>query len=128
MKILAIDYGEKRIGVAIGVNGVIETLPEIDTDKTVFDDIKKISREETVELILVGISEGETAKKTKKFAQRLFSIVELPVEFVDETLTTWDARGVAGVINKKNRPVDSISAALILERYFLKNRKEVADV
>ncbi len=130
MKILSLDYGEKRIGAAIGLSGVINTLPVI--TGTELESIKKIQDvcvEEKINLVLLGISEGKTAQKTKKFAQKLSGIVKLPVELVDETLTTWEAKEIISSQGERvKKPVDSISAALILERFLLLKRKEVVNV
>ena len=130
MKILSLDYGEKRTGVAIGVSGVVETLPIITgTTLESINKIRAICVEEDINLILLGISERKTAQKTKKFAQRLSSIVKLPIELVDETLTTWEAKKIVLAQKEKvNKPVDSISAALILDRFLLSKRKGVASV
>jgi putative holliday junction resolvase len=122
MKMLAIDYGEKRIGLAVAYGEIIETLPEIlSVDPELFAKISLTCQQEEIEIILLGISEGSTAIKTKKFAERLSDIVKLPIEFVDETLTTWEAKKVLGQ-RGKNRPVDSVSAALILKRFIIKKK------
>jgi putative Holliday junction resolvase len=130
-KILGVDYGEKRLGIALGVNGIIETLPEIqvlpkekDSERLLTEKIKNICRQEEVGLILLGLSEGRTAERTRKFAKRLRKIVKLPVRLVDETLTTWESKKIAREIGKTKRfkrdHFDSIAAALLLKNFFEK--------
>jgi len=123
MKILALDYGEKRIGLAVSCGGVIETMPELSSaDSKLFSKIDQICQQEEAEIVLLGVSEGVTAAKTRRFAEKLSDIVKLPIEFTDETLTTWEAKKILGQKGKLNRAVDSISAALILERFIIKKK------
>jgi putative Holliday junction resolvase len=135
-KILSLDYGEKRLGVALGINGIVETLPEIqvvkdskDPERLVMVKIKDICRQEGVKLILLGLSEGRTAQKTKEFAKRLRKIVKLPVRLADETLTTWESKKIARRIGKTKRfekdHFDSIAAALLLKNFFEKEEVNV---
>lgn len=124
------DYGERRTGIAVGLRKVVETRPVIKgKDSEVIEEVKRLCRKEGVEMIVIGLSEGKMARKTKKFAKRLVNIVELPVRFVDETLTSWEA-GKLGKYLKKTRgkPVDSLAAAYILERFFAKEREEEVNV
>lgn len=129
LKILALDYGERRLGVALGIDGVVETLPEIEIcrndrgfKKKSIERIKEICQQEGVGLIILGISEGKTAKQTQKFAKSLKMIVKLPIRLVDETLTTWESRMIARKLGKTERfkkdHFDSIAAAILLKRFF----------
>lgn len=116
MKVLALDYGKRKTGVAVGFRGVIETRPLIKAqgDKLLAA-IKQRVEEEGVELVVVGVSEGKQGEESRRFAKHLAKIVKLPVKLVDETLTTHEAREKKG---GKRKEVDSVAAALILERFF----------
>ncbi len=119
MKVLGIDYGRKRIGVAVGIDGVIETRPVIETDKAKrVSAIRKICDQEGVGRLIVGVSEGKAAQEARRFAKMLSDVLKLSVELIDETLTTREAE----ILKKKSRRegLDSVAAAILLERFWLK--------
>lgn len=123
MKILGIDFGTKKIGIATATTTFAEVYGVI-RFKTMDEAIKKIKRvveDEKVEKIVIGISEGEMAKKTKSFGERLEKLIQLPIIFQDETLSTHDAQKLsieAGIKRKKRRQLeDTYSAVLILQHY-----------
>ncbi len=128
MKILGIDYGEKRIGLAVSEGEIARSLTVLQKSKIPArggsawgGKIKELCDKEGVTKIVIGISEGRTAEKTREFGQELQKITNLPVEFFDETLTTQEAirkMVEAGTSRKKRREFsDAISAALILQGY-----------
>lgn len=122
MKILGIDYGEKRIGLAVSGGEIARPLMVIPVKNSkVGGRIKKICEREDISKIVIGISEGRTAEKTREFGHELQKATGLPVEFFDETLTTQEAirkMVEAGTSRKKRKEfVDAISAALILQGY-----------
>jgi len=125
MKLLALDYGERRTGTAFGLKGVIETGPVIEAEKDeLISELEKVCRAEAIDLVLIGLSEGVMAQKTRKFAKKLVNAVKLPVEFIDETLTSWEAERLKEDLAKpKGVPVDSLAAALVLKRYYQKGRR-----
>jgi putative Holliday junction resolvase len=123
MKILGIDFGTKKIGLATATTTFAEVYGVI-RFKTMDEAIKKIKRvveDEKIEKIVIGISEGETAKKTKSFGEKLDKLMQLPIIFQDETLSTKDAQRLsieAGIKRKKRRQLeDAYSAVLILQQY-----------
>lgn len=127
MKILGIDFGTKKIGLATAVTALAEVYGVI-RFRTTDDAIKKIKKvvdDEKIEKIVIGISEGEMAKQTKEFSEKLKETVSLPLEFQDETLSTKDAQRMAidaGVKRKKRREYeDAFAAALILQQYLDEN-------
>jgi len=123
MKILGIDFGTKKIGMAIATTPLAEVYGVIRFKKVeeALNMIKKVVEEENIEKIVIGLSEGETAKKTKDFGKKLEERSSLPVIFQDETLSTKDAQRLsieAGVNRKKRQQLeDAYSAALILQSY-----------
>src|SRR4051812_7325788 len=97
--ILAIDYGEKRIGVAIAQ--VIARLPRplatLPNSETLLNDIRTIVAQEDVGLVVVGLPRGmdggytAQTEKAETFAKLLQTALTVPVELADETLTSVDA-------------------------------------
>ena len=119
MILLGIDYGRKRIGLALAVNNIVEPRKSIvwreKKKEELFLKIKEICSQEKVEKIVVGLSHGKMGQETRRFVDELKKIVGLPVELVDETLTSWQAEKMVGWRHKNK--IDAVAAALILERY-----------
>lgn len=131
MKILAVDPGEVRIGLAISdPTGTIASplliLKHEARDKDV-DRIAAIAKEQRAEMIVVGQSLTEhgrptrTGRKAAQLADGLRGTTGLEVELVEESFTTQDvrlARLESGVRKKKRRePADAEAAARILQIY-----------
>lgn len=119
MRILAIDYGKRKIGLALATNSIAEPYKVIryESEEEVLEKIEKIVKAEKVEKIVIGISEGKMAEEARSFGKKLNS----PVVFQDETLTTQQAQELsikAGIKRKKRKSLeDAYSAALILQAY-----------
>jgi putative holliday junction resolvase len=142
LKILAIDYGRARIGLAIaeslqGVAQPLGTLARINRNEDMRR-LRELVRDHAVTLILVGLplrldgSHGDMAEETERFAQRLRKQVGVAVEMADERLTSWEAerlleeefgrksKQIDGAIKKKDVEkftVDSVAATIILREY-----------
>ena len=120
MNILGIDYGLKRIGLAISVSGVIAPLEVIKNDTKTLIQIKKVIKDYRVEKIYIGISEGQVAKKTLDFVKHLKTVIKLPIETVEEAVSTIEASAI--YLTNKNKKsnykksIDSVAAAVILRR------------
>lgn len=123
--ILAIDYGEKRVGVAIA--HVVARLPRplttLANTETLLNDISELIRQEHVGLVVVGLPrsmDGGYSAQThaaENFAGHLASVIPVPIELADETLTSVDAENsLAGQPHAKG-DIDARAASLILERY-----------
>jgi putative Holliday junction resolvase len=121
MVLLGIDYGEKNLGLAIASGPLAEPLESLKRDKKIFEKINQISGRLGIDLIVVGISEGEMAEKTKLFSFELSRKLNLPIEFQDETLSTRLAIQMLreGRAKKKKRrgPPHAYAAAIILQEY-----------
>ncbi len=117
MKMLGIDFGKKKIGLAIFNGFLVEPLMVIRDKKRILD----ICQEEKIEKIVLGIPEGKMVQKIKKFKGWLEQKTGLPVDFQDETLTSKEAVAKMKEIGRKIKEEDAISAALILEAYLEKN-------
>ena len=128
--LIGFDFGERRIGVAVGETGtgIANPLGAIDApaNDARFREIEKLVHEWRPAAFVVGRprhqddSEHAVAKLAEKFARRLEARYGVPVKFVDETLTSADAE--ATLRSTRTRPgkksdVDALAAALILQSY-----------
>ncbi len=133
VRILAIDYGRVRVGMAVAheTAGIPRPLPVVHLDTGFWAMLRDVVSQWEVGRIVVGLplikggEEGEMAVEAREFAQRVQRETQLPVELWDEGLTTWEAKGVLrgrGVSERRQKGKrDSVAAALLLERY-LKTR------
>lgn len=123
MKILGIDYGKKKIGLAFGETESKLAQPlkviRFKSDKEAVEKVFKISQLTQVSQVVIGMSEGRMAKETGKFANDLKKKLHIPIKFQDETLSTKEAQSLsieAGIKrNKRRRMEDAYSATLILQ-------------
>ena len=127
MRILGLDVGEKRIGVAISdpTNTIAQPFEVIERDGGEFSHISSIVKENDVGEIVVGYpknmdgSAGPMAKKIEEFAGKISELVDVPVVFIDERLSTVEAERImisADVSRKKRKKsIDKVAAAIILE-------------
>lgn len=129
MRILAIDFGLSRIGLAINLEKIAEPLMVISNSPNVVSKIAEICQKNKIEKIVIGLTEGQLAKVTKEFAGKLFLSCQIPFEFQDETLTSKGAlaRMISSGKGKKVRRVmeDAFAAACILEEYLEERRRNV---
>lgn len=130
-KIMGIDYGDARTGVAISdllcsIVGSTTVVPSRNTEKAIVD-IVWLCKENSVGHIIVGLprnmdgSEGPRAVLCREFAQRLEAATGLPVTMWDERRTTVEAHNILSQHNyhgqKRKNTVDAVAASLILEGY-----------
>jgi putative Holliday junction resolvase len=130
--IMAFDFGEKRIGVAIGETMLkaahaLTTIAS-ETNDARFTEIGKLIAEWRPSLLIVGLpthldgAEHALTQLSKKFAQRLEGRFNLPVIMVDERLSSAEAAQTlseAGVKAKQQKiMIDAVAAQVILQSYF----------
>ncbi|MFN2420290.1 MAG: endolytic transglycosylase MltG [Gemmatimonadota bacterium] len=135
-RVLGIDYGERRIGLALAAPGhfLVRGLPTLDLSARRDDPVPAIVRivgEHEVDRIVVGIpytlagEEGPQATEVRAFQARLAAAVEVPVEDWDERLTSEAARRrlqEMGYDEKATRQrVDQLSAVLMLEGWLTRH-------
>ena len=131
MKIMGIDYGDARTGVAISdllcsIVGSTYVVPSRNTEKAIAD-IVKLVQDNGVGEIVVGLpknmngTEGPRAELCRAFAEKLKEITGLPVMLWDERRTTVEAHNILSMHNyhgqKRKNTVDAVAASLILEGY-----------
>lgn len=132
MKVLGIDLGKKRIGIALGdtVNKIAVGLPTLVNSKSVLSDIQKIIEKEDIERIIVGLPKtlngkiGSQASYTQKWATNLAYTLGVKVEYEDERLSSKLARDSLVAIGKEltKEDIDQAAAVLILQSYLDKLR------
>jgi putative Holliday junction resolvase len=143
--ILAVDYGRARIGLALAdaetrMAQPLSTMERVNRNEDMRR-LRELVREHGVKQIVVGLplrldgTRGEMAEETERFAQRLRKQIGVPVEMVDERLTSWEAERLleevqgrfiheeklTGSKNPKKvqgqMTVDAMAAAVILKEY-----------
>ncbi|MBQ6436813.1 pre-16S rRNA-processing nuclease YqgF, partial [bacterium] len=89
MKVLALDYGTVRVGVAISFASLAQPLLILPNDANLLANIVKLIQEHHISEIVVGLSENQMVQKTKRFVKDLQTVTTLPITFIDETLTSY---------------------------------------
>lgn len=130
-KIMGIDYGDARTGVAISdllcsIVGSTCVVPSRNREKAIAD-ILRLAQENQVGEIVVGLpknmdgTEGVRAELCREFARELQEKSGLPVAMWDERRTTVEAHNILSQHNyhgkKRKNTVDAVAASLILEGY-----------
>jgi putative holliday junction resolvase len=128
-RIMAIDYGEKRVGIALSDPMQIFSKPfrVLRNDKDIFENLKKIIREQNIQKIVLGLPvhpDGNESAKTaevRQFAEQIQTQITTPLSFFDERYTTQDARKIlieegCSVEDSKEK-IDMYAASVILRNY-----------
>ncbi len=139
-RVLAIDYGERRVGMAVSdpTYGYVRGLPTIDRREltaSLFEAIADVVGEEEIGRIVIGIpytlegTEGKAARQVRSFAGDLANQIDIPIDEWDERLTSEAARRALREAGHDERAirtkVDQLSAVLMLEGYLrLRARQE----
>ncbi len=137
MRTMGLDYGERRIGVAVSdpTGSVAQPLETIQRSRsgqpTHLDRIAQIVEEYEVDRIVVGLplhldgGQGPAAEAARSFGKRVEERTRVSVEFLDERWTSVEARRTlheAGLSTRKQRNrVDPIAAALLLRAYMARS-------
>lgn len=138
MRIMGIDYGDARTGVAISdllcsIVGTTYVVPSRNREKAIAD-IVRLTKENQVGQIVVGLprnmdgTEGHRAELCREFADALQQATGLPVAMWDERRTTVEAHNILSQHNyhgkKRKDTVDAVAASLILEGYLAFRKKQ----
>lgn len=134
-RIMGLDYGDVRIGVALSdlsrtiANG-LETYKCKNSEQDIVY-ITNLAKNNDVDLFVIGLplnmdgSEGTRAEKTRQFGNKLAEYSGIDVEYIDERLTSVEAEEIlisAGVRREKRKElIDKVAATLILESYLKNN-------
>jgi putative holliday junction resolvase len=143
--IMAIDYGKKRLGLALSDAFGITSRPYATWNRVNrrrdLSRLRELIRDESVRRIIVGLplhldgSPSEMSEEARSFAIRVQKALGLPVEMMDERLSSWEARQALTAESSSRRkktsgrngagqkaPLDDIAAAIILRDYLDKAR------
>lgn len=132
---IGVDYGSKYVGVAVGDADISMPLTTLDAkpDEGLLAALKQVAVEQGAQAFVVGLpinmdgSEGPAAKGCREFARRLHEHSQLPVEFGDERLSSWEAEGmlIDGGMKPSERKqrVHAVAAKLILEAFFTARKR-----
>jgi putative holliday junction resolvase len=128
VRILALDVGDKRIGLAISdpLGTIAQPLMTIERNNASIDRIIEIVKDREIGEIVVGLpvnmngTSGQRVDEVGEFARLITERIDIPLVFVDERLTTVEAEKLmisADVSRRKRRQtIDSVAAAIILEK------------
>jgi putative Holliday junction resolvase len=129
-RVLAIDFGERRIGLALSIPevNIAKPLKTVDRDD-VWDELSEVFTEYRISTVVVGLplrtdgSDGKSVPTIKQFAAELRGKFNVVVKFWDERFTTRSAEQLLRTLGKQpsrdKALVDEIAAAMILEEYLL---------
>ncbi len=125
MRYLGVDYGLKKVGLAISEGQVASPLKVVSIS-SLKDGVEKVSHEikkEQIQRVVIGVSDGKMGKISRQFASELkkrYATEQVEVIEVDETLSSKDAQSLMitlGVSQKERREEDAYSAMLILQQF-----------
>lgn len=130
MRLLGIDHGLKRIGLAVSdASGLVArelTIINRTTNQEDFERINRVAQEQRVTAIIVGLPFNDQAKPdeytqadtVRRWVERFQATTSLPVVLWDEQLTSQDAREISIRQQRKMRaPIDDLAARVILQSY-----------
>ena len=128
MRLMALDVGERRVGIAFSDSGIFASPHSVLNRKSKKEDFARLQRlaaELQVERIIVGLpysvsgfeEMGPQARRVKRYGDMLAEVVDIPLEYIDESYSTADASAFLNASGKKKIPIDAAAAAVILQRY-----------
>jgi putative Holliday junction resolvase len=132
MNILGIDYGDKRIGLAVASDDWIKPIGIIKNNllKKVASDIEEVVARENISKIVIGLpvplrknGDNERSLKTKSFGAFLKSTVSIPIDFSSEIFTSKLA-SFFSYTKMQKKSIDTRAACFILENYLKKSTHE----
>ena len=136
MKIMAVDYGDARTGLAVcdRTETLASPVGQIE-EKSIAKTAEKIvyaTREFDIKMLVIGLpvnmdgTEGARAKKSRKLGDILGKIIDIPIEYWDERNTTKSAEILltdTGTFGKKRKDIlDSVAASVILDSFLAHRR------
>ena len=138
MRLLSLDVGEKRIGVALSdpEGALVRPLEVIHrrSKREDFEAIDRLVEQWDVERVVVGLpltSEGGVgpqARRIKRYTRELARVLSVPIDFVDERYSTVDALEVMRTVGlspkRQHERVDAVAAAVILQSYVDSRRSQ----
>jgi len=141
MRVLGIDFGERRIGLAISAEDGGWALPlaaiERTTDRRAIYHLAALARSRQVDLVVLGeprLLDGQpsaNAARIRRFGERLGKVCGLPIRHVEETLTTVEAgerlRQAGLRLHGQRQRRDSLAAQILLQEFLDQTGPNAAD-
>lgn len=135
MRLMALDIGERRIGIAVSDSGILATPHSVLQRKSKAEDFARLGRlmvELKIERVIVGLpyslsgpdEMGPQARQVQRYTEALAATLSIPFEYFDERYSTVDAAAYLAVRGQKKIAIDAAAAAVILQNYLdsLKNQ------
>lgn len=128
MRIVGIDYGEKRVGIALSdpmqiIAGAHTIIEHDNNDDKVVDALLMLIDEKKISKIVLGLplnmngSEGFQAERVREFASKLKVACDLPIFFEDERESSKKVKEIMKETKSKDVRIDDRAAAIILQNY-----------
>jgi len=121
MRILGIDFGIAKIGLAIADDGLSQPIGIIKNHQKTLTKIAQLAEQKKIERIIIGVSDGKIGQRAREYGKQLEKITGIKVFFQDETLTTKEAIAKMIEAGKKKKyrqeKEDAFAAAIILQAY-----------
>lgn len=125
---MALDIGERRIGIAISESGILATPHSVLYRKSRKEDFEKLRHlivELKIQRVIVGLpyslsgheTIGPQARRVQRYAEALAKTLTIPIEYFDESYSTADAKDHLAASGQKKIPLDAAAAAVILQNY-----------
>jgi putative holliday junction resolvase len=131
-RVLAIDYGRRRMGLALSDELRVTAQPLMTLVRTNRPNdirrLRELCRERGVAQVVVGCplqlsgEAGAMAEEASRFAARLEKELGIPVDLQDERLTSWEAQQIVVEVKRKRSPLDDVAAAIVLREYLERQR------
>jgi len=122
-RILGIDYGEKKTGIAFAEGPLAEPVEVIyhQTVESLLNQLQKVVQKYEPEMLVIGMPSGMQGEEVKEVIDKIKEEINLPIEVVDEGFSTREAqmlsRDVGMARKKRKRMEDAYAASIILQKY-----------
>jgi putative Holliday junction resolvase len=132
MKLLGIDYGTKRIGIAVTDESGTMAFPKatLANDRFFFSSLRSMVEEGKIEKIVIGESlnrdrsENEIMRDVRNLQGRIERALGIPVDFESEAYSSEEAKRIQGVDLKNSALMDASAAAIILNSYIARKARQ----
>jgi len=134
MQLMALDIGEKRIGIAVSDSGILARPHSVLERKSKQEDFIRLGRliaDLKIERIVVGLpyslngaeTIGPQARRVKRYVEAMAQVITIPFEYFDESYSTVDAQTYLAASGQKKVGIDAAAAAVILQNYLNSRRR-----
>lgn len=136
-RLMALDIGERRIGIAVSESGILAAPHSVLIRKSKKEDFARLQRimaDFKIERVIVGLPYslsapeqiGPQARRVMRYAEALAEAVPVPLEYFDESYSTVDAALYLAESKRKKVPLDAAAAAVILQNYLDRQKPDMS--